>query len=93
MSKVIKAIKAAMRYQHDERVKDALSEVFIAHERDLNYVGYEEDTRTEESIKLLEMAMNEADEETAGSRAELREAIAQSHEASEDSADQTSAQS
>lgn len=84
MSKVIKAIKAAMRYQHDERVKDALGEVFIAHERDLNYVGYEEDTRTEESIKLLEQAMNEADEETAATRAELSEAIAQSHESATD---------
>jgi len=84
MPRLISSIRAAMGYAHDKEVSDKLRDVLTLHERDLEDVGYETSTETEEALKELELAMDDVDERASTRRVELKEAQAEAREAAEE---------
>lgn len=74
--KVIETMRAALAKAtfSSEEVKDALDTLLDKHKGDLGDVGYEPSTDTEEAIREVNKALDEADIQVEDRKAELTEA-------------------
>lgn len=78
----VEAVKGALakaKFQNKD-VESALDKVLDTHKQDLNDVGYEPSTDTEEAIKGLTAVLDEVDEAEASRKADLQEAVKESRE-------------
>lgn len=80
MSKLITTIRASLGYSQDKEIQEKLGEILTSHDNDLEEVGYEMSTETDDLRAELEHLMNDFDERTAQRREELSEAIAEARE-------------
>lgn len=84
MSRLMNTIRSAMGYAHNKEIAAQLDVVLKSHENDLEDVGYESSTTTEDAMKELERIMDDIDENAVTKRAELRELQAEAREAAEE---------